>query len=168
MPSVGDARYTGDPASSHLDLVRHLTGDTGFDGAWWLSDAELTYELARWNDPLTGLDRCYTTAAAAMRHIKARAAQRVDVADGDAKASLATQLEHFEAMGQDLDRQAERVDGLAPFKGVPLGLGLTAVDDGPYFRLGMHDNPQLPSQRVENDDLPRWLDDLPPNFPFEL
>lgn len=154
MPAQGEASYSGDPGATDVDLLRHLTGDTGFDGTWWLSDGEVRFEIARWVDPITAAERVYTAAAAAVRTIMARVAQRVDVVDGDAQARLATQMENFAKLVVELDRQAEAVDGLAPYSPVPTLAGRTADDDGPYFRVGMHDSPQLPSNHVHNDERP--------------
>lgn len=155
----GACTYSGDPGATARDLVRHLIGDTGFDGRWFLSDGEVDYEVTAWtnNAASPAVVRPYTAAAAAIRTMSARVAQRPDVVDGDAQAKYSQQMVAFDKLTKQLDSQARSIDGLAPFEGTPDGLGLTSVDDGPYFRIGMHDTPFAPSNKVENNDpSPNW------------
>lgn len=149
MPVIGAATYSGNPSSSPVAGVRHLCGDTGLDREFYLSDAEITFEIAGTADVLNGnAPRPYSAAVMCAERIAARIAQRVNVVDGDAQRNLSDQLDHYVKLIARLEREARAREGASPNEGIPSRAGRVGADNGPYFTTGMMDSPAAQSPQV--------------------
>lgn len=141
--------------------VRLLAGDTGRAGKFWLSDAEVDQCVTEmlFSDGTGTIARPYASAARALSLMARQAAQlsdtrRVgDVMVQDSKDSLVAK---FESAETDAWRDSMMFDP-QPGDGGPVVGGSGAVEGGPYFRIGMHDEPgNVPTPRglFPVDELP--------------
>jgi hypothetical protein len=95
--------YSGNPASSDLDKVRFLIGDTNTANQL-LSNEEITWLLAEWND------NAYVAAANAAYSLSAEFSGKSDFSRSVGDLSLSTQYgaqaERYGALAQRLQVQA--------------------------------------------------------------
>lgn len=139
------ATYSGDPSRSTGDRVRYLCGDTALDRAFLLTDQEIAFEIVQTLDhDNADAERPYSAAVAALEHMIVRVAQRVNVVDGDAKKDLTDQITNMEKALERLIAQATKIEGASPYGSVPSLAGRVGTDTGPYFEVGMQENPDGP------------------------
>ncbi len=91
--------YSGDPAASHLDLVRFRIGDTDTTDQQ-LQDAEINYLL-------TTLSPLYAAAAAA-ESLAAKYSRLVDKQIGKLQASFSQRAANYLALAKSLRAEAAR------------------------------------------------------------
>ena len=129
--------YSGDPAASARDLVRHLVGDTD------TTDQQVTDEEIAW--AVGAYATTYLAASATARAIAARYARKADKSVGDLSLSYSQLQRHYAELAADLDAKGNVSAGM-PYAG---GIGIAdrdaqeADDDRvqPAFKIGVHDNP---------------------------
>lgn len=162
--------YEGDPAAGELATVRFLARDTVASDPLTLSDEEWAWLIAEHQDD-SGNPRPYTTAAAGVFNMITRAGRFFDSQTGDVRKARSTVmgslLEVYEGKpgAPGLKQQAEAVEGASKLTIIPVNLsagGLPDVDEEPYFRTGMMDNPQA----GDDPDFDSPEDFGPGLFPF--
>lgn len=145
--------YSGNPAASDLDRVRFLARDTIQTDPLTLQDEEWAWLITEHEDASVSpvKVRPYTTAAAGVFNMITRAGRFFDSQTGDVRKARSTVmgslLEVYEGKPgvPGLKQQAEAVEGASKLTIIPVNLsagGLPDVDEEPYFRAGMMDNPQ--------------------------
>lgn len=119
--------YSGDPASSDMDLVRFLCGDT--DSAIPLiTDEEINYLISVRVSP-------YIAASEACLQIMAKLAKEVDYAIGPEKVSASQRFENYRKL-MDMRKSSNATLNAAPSWNAPD----TVYTTKPVFDIGMHDN----------------------------
>jgi hypothetical protein len=114
--------YSGDPASSDLDAVRFIIGDT-ISADPQLSNEEILYLLDREGS-------VFAAAAAAVRGVIARYARLVDKSVGDLQISYSQRLAAYRALlAQIEEQQAIRTAGLV-VGGISRARKRTVENDG--------------------------------------
>ena len=103
------ASYSGNPATSPLDAVRFLVGDTD-PCQFFLQDAEVNYLLAQYNNavPNTAIPYCY--------RIIAKLTRLADESVGQVKIQYSQKAKAFRTMIQDLRNQLATFD-ITPYAG---------------------------------------------------
>lgn len=89
--------YSGDPSASSLDEVRFLIGDTDTTDQL-LQDAEVTYAITKYTDPLQA-------AVSLCVQLAAKFARLVDVADDTVKAAFSQRSKGFASLADTLKQQ---------------------------------------------------------------
>lgn len=130
--------YGGNPASSELDAVRLLIGDTD------TTDQQLTDEEINYVRGITSSVRA--AAIGCIRLLIARYARKVDKAIGDLKISYSQRLKQY----QELITQVQLDIALNSSSAAPYAGGISISDKEtveedtdrvePSIKLGIHDN----------------------------
>lgn len=121
--------YSGDPANSDLDAVRHLIGDVSSDGND-LEDEEITYNLN--NTPSV-----IEAAINSIENIIARIADKPDAVEAESvSADYSSKINKYIKLKNQLEeRQAE--DDVGQLNNTDV---ITAQDKDNVFSLGQFDN----------------------------
>ncbi len=131
--------YSGNPASSSLDMVRFLLGDTDTD-AELLTDQEIEALLTVYNDDV------YATAVACAWSLAGKYARKVDRSVGDLRISYGQTADNFRALATQLENQgATSSEGFRPYAG---GISISDKQNQdadtdrvvPAFKRGTHDD----------------------------
>lgn len=143
--------YTGNPATSAIDAIRNLVGDT------LATDQQLQNEEITWalGENGTGLGtilspytdaQIYEAAVLCARMVRSRYVRRITKTIGDTKFDYTSLMKQYDALINDLVKQARRHSSPVPYVG-----GISESDKdidesnddmvGPNFRIGMDDNP---------------------------
>jgi hypothetical protein len=156
--ATGPATYSGNPASSDLDQVRFLLGDTDVSGDNALfSNAEIQWAINSWG-PLYGSDFLVAAmlaenAAAAYAQEATYSADGVSVSFGpigDSLRALALSLRNQYAMSTQAGVMPEA-------GGMTVGEGKIAGTKNFMFGIGMDDDPSAGQQD--------WGGDAPRDWP---
>ncbi len=138
MPREARATYSGDPASSTLDALRFLIGDTITD-RFMFTNPEIEYALGEQPDP--------RIAGADLLEIKSRQYARLaDFKVGDVSKAYSKLSEQMKAVAEDLRKRA--LTSVVPFFG---GLTYAGKEDlnsrigdvQPQFFIGQTDSPSV-------------------------
>lgn len=141
--------YSGDPASSDLDQVRFLIGDTDTDDQL-VNNEEVDWSLSQFS--------VYIAAAELCDAIAAKFARKVDKSVGDLKISFSKQGEQYSKKAKQL-RSRGSFAGITPYAG---GISVSDKEStrensdrvSPTFRKGMTD-----FDSISNPDDPKRLCD---------
>lgn len=132
------ASYSGDPATSELDAIRYLIGDTSVSDAL-VSDEEIQYSLDKFL-PLYGTEEW--VAASILDTLAARYAREASFAADGVNVTLAGLQEQFSAQAEKLRSQHKSL-----FVGALVDVGGIDAYEQPdtsvkptAFGTGMHDN----------------------------
>lgn len=141
--SGGPFSYSGDPATSDLDAVRFLVGDTN-SGAYFLNDAEIAFLLSTSGNAgnADGTPNVIMAAGAAAEAIAAALSREVTYSADGVSISADTLAQKFYTVGEKLRTLSMRSDVAAgPDTG---GIMVGEVYDDSIrplvFSVGMHDN----------------------------
>ena len=159
--------YSGDPATSRMDAVRALLGDTGGeDGTTWiLTNAEIVW----FDSQVTpSYDDAFMSAAVCADIISGRYASEVSMSvDGDSISTEQLQ-EKYSTLAATLRTTYKTINGPGGFPKVG-GIDRFRVDDittrPKTFSIGQDDNVRAGSQEaVYSDDdagYPSWMESSP-------
>ena len=131
MSHEADATYSGDPASSDLDAVRFLVGDTDQSG-FVLSDPEIEFLI-------TTEGAIYPAAAQAALTMAASFGRKADKSVGDLSIRYSDRREHYLELANKLGDEAATKG--AALTGITGGRG---AERDPIFWLGMNRTPGTP------------------------
>lgn len=141
MPST----YSGDPSISTKDQVRFLVRDTTV-GSMVLSDEEIEWLL-------TQEQNVYMAAAAAAEQMVERGVSSRSVGG----LSISIDIEGTKKRATELRMKGRAAYEVPTAGGISIG-GKQAEEDrtdrpASYFKLGLHDHPEVPSvDRLESDE----------------
>lgn len=130
--------YGGSPATSQLDAVRFLVGDTQ-QSDQLLQDGEVGWLLSEWPD-------AYWAAAAGATQIAAQFAREVSYSADGVQTGLSELQQKYEQLAVDLRKQAVKKGRIvAPYVG---GISISDKESlesntdatGTFFQYGMNDN----------------------------
>ncbi len=113
--------YSGNPASSPLDEVRFLIGDTNPDSQQ-LSDEEINYNITIVSGPSPPATGNFLAAAYSAGMIAATYARSVDKSVGDLSISYGNRYKQFQTLSNSLKQRAT-------FAGVPVYVGGISIAD---------------------------------------
>lgn len=142
--------YTGDPASSALEEVRFLVGDTDSTRPL-LSDEEIQYAIDKW-DPLYGSN--ILTAAVCCEIIAGHFAREVSVSADGVSVSVGELQGKYEMLATSLRDQFKSESQMANpfFSGVLFDLEWDSSIKPLMFGTGFMDNYQAGRQNYGNYD----------------
>ena len=148
MAEVREWSYSGNPATSILDKVQFLIGDTDSDDRQ-LSDLEINSVLA------DNADEPYATSIACIEGLISKFSRRVTKSVGDLSISYSEILKNYRDLLSGLKTKAS-IKLCKPYAG-GISISDKQIDEGdsdrvqPSFYKGMHDMDGTQTEQVEDN-----------------